>query len=66
MIYEGAVNKEEFASEREILYKILFDMKKDMADLKKVVQDIISSEGSRIDISESSSQIMQKLLMTES
>ena len=30
-----------FASEREILYKILFDMKKDVNDLKKLVHDII-------------------------
>jgi DNA-binding NtrC family response regulator len=30
-----------FASEREILYKILFDMKSDMNDLKKLVFDIL-------------------------
>jgi transcriptional regulator with PAS, ATPase and Fis domain len=30
-----------FASEREILYKILFDMKSDMNDLKKLVFDLI-------------------------
>jgi transcriptional regulator with PAS, ATPase and Fis domain len=30
-----------FASEREILYQILFDMKKDMSDLKKLVLDLI-------------------------
>lgn len=30
-----------FASEREILYTILFDMKKDMNDLKRIVYDII-------------------------
>lgn len=38
-IYSG-VDSQTFASEREILYKILFDMKKDMHDLKKVVQEI--------------------------
>ncbi len=31
-----------FASERELLYKILFDMKSDMNDLKKLVFDLIS------------------------
>lgn len=31
-----------FANEREILYQVLFDMKKDMADLKGIVSDIIS------------------------
>ena len=31
-----------FNSEREILYKVLFDMRKDMNDLKQVVQSIIT------------------------
>lgn len=31
-----------FANEREILYQVLFDMKKDMADLKGIVSDIIA------------------------
>lgn len=33
-----------FASEREILYKILFDMKKDMTDLKRLVYDLMQNE----------------------
>ena len=33
-----------FANEREILYKILFDMKKDMNDLKHLVYDIMQKE----------------------
>lgn len=37
-------NKEDF-SERDILYKVLFDMKKDMMDLKKLVAEIIQSGG---------------------
>ena len=32
-----------FSNEREILYQVLFDMKKDMNDLKKLVNDIIQS-----------------------
>jgi len=32
-----------FSSEREILYKILFDMKSDMNDLKKLVHDLIKT-----------------------
>ncbi len=31
-----------FNNEREILYQVLFDMKKDMNDLKKVVHDLVS------------------------
>ena len=33
-----------FANEREILYQVLFDMKKDLNDLKQVVRDIISKD----------------------
>ncbi len=33
-----------FANEREILYQVLFDMKKDLNDLKQVVRDIIDKE----------------------
>jgi len=33
-----------FDNEREILYQVLFDMKKDMNDLKKLVHDIIGKE----------------------
>lgn len=35
-------NQKMFDSEREILYKVLFDMRKDMNDLKQVVQSIIA------------------------
>ena len=37
-------NKEDF-SERDILYKVLFDMKRDMVELKKLVADIIENGG---------------------
>ena len=36
---------EEHASEREILYKVLFDMKKDIIEMKKLIADIISTTG---------------------
>jgi DNA-binding NtrC family response regulator len=35
-------DKKTFNSEREILYQVLFDMKKDMNDLKKLVHDIMN------------------------
>ena len=34
----------DFAKEREILYKILFDMRKDQTDLKKQTQELIKEE----------------------
>lgn len=38
------LNKEQksFSSEREILYQVLFDMKKDMNDLKKIVHELMN------------------------
>lgn len=39
----GQENKS-FNSEREILYQVLFDMKKDMNDLKKLVHDIMNGQ----------------------
>ena len=50
-----------FASEREILYKILFDMKNDMNDLKKLVIDLLKQEGSSADIQQSNAQLIKKL-----
>ena len=46
----SAGKKGEDFSERDILYKILFDMKKDMNDLKKLVYDSLQNEsyGSKI------------------
>lgn len=41
ILYDG---DKEGLSEREILYKVLFDMKKDMNDLKQVVYQIMDSE----------------------
>jgi DNA-binding NtrC family response regulator len=40
----GNPGKEDF-SERDILYKVLFDMKRDMVELKKLVADIIEHGG---------------------
>ncbi len=40
-IYKS-VDEKTFSSEREILYQVLFDMKKDVNDLKKLVNDIIT------------------------
>jgi len=42
--------KEDF-SERDILYKVLFDMKKDMLDLKKLVAEIIQNGGNATPLS---------------
>lgn len=40
--------KKSFNSEREILYQVLFDMKKDMNDLKKLVHEIMNGQPGEI------------------
>lgn len=52
-----------FSNEREILYKILFDMKRDMNDLKKLVLDIM--ENRDVQISGDQAQIIQNLYEDE-
>ncbi|HRN56395.1 MAG TPA: sigma-54 dependent transcriptional regulator [Agriterribacter sp.] len=39
----GSVSHAEFANEREILYKLFFDMKKDVTELKKMFVDILQN-----------------------
>lgn len=40
---KGAVSQQEFANEREILYKLFFDMKKDVNELKKMFYDLLQN-----------------------
>ena len=47
---QGSSHDKSFNDEREILYQVLFDMKKDMNDLKKLVNNIIKQ--GNINISE--------------
>jgi transcriptional regulator with PAS, ATPase and Fis domain len=54
-------DEKSFSSEREILYKILFDMKSDMNDLKKLVYDLIQRGDIDVTIDESSSRVMKNL-----
>ncbi|KIC90125.1 sigma-54-dependent Fis family transcriptional regulator [Flavihumibacter sp. ZG627] len=38
-------NKQEFGNERELLYKLFFDMKKDVTELKKMFVEILQNPG---------------------
>ncbi|HLS38001.1 MAG TPA: helix-turn-helix domain-containing protein, partial [Sphingobacterium bovisgrunnientis] len=51
-------SKEDF-SERDILYKVLFDMKKDMVDLKKLVVELIQNGVNPSSFDENSQYINQ-------
>ncbi|MDC0389182.1 sigma-54 dependent transcriptional regulator [Flavobacteriaceae bacterium] len=50
----------DFSNEREILYKILFDMKKDLNDLKKITKHLKSEESS-IDFKSEEKNTLEKL-----
>ncbi len=60
VVYD-AVDQKTFASEREILYSILFDMKNDVHDLKKLVLEIMQKGSSSSEIQENNAKIIQKL-----
>ncbi|TXE20593.1 sigma-54-dependent Fis family transcriptional regulator [Psychroflexus gondwanensis] len=44
VISESKSNKSDFSNEREILYKVLFDMKNDLHDLKKLTLELMEKE----------------------
>jgi transcriptional regulator with PAS, ATPase and Fis domain len=44
VLFRESAGKEEHISERDLLYKVLFDMKRDLNDLKQLVRDIMSDE----------------------
>lgn len=54
-------DEKSFSSEREILYKILFDMKGDMNDLKKLVFDLIRKGEVDVTFQESNSRVIKNL-----
>ena len=43
-LVDGKKDQSDFASEREILYKVLFDMKSDLNDLKKLTLELMNQD----------------------
>ncbi len=60
VLYRREEDKKEI-SERDLLYKVLFDMKKDITDLKKVVSEILQKEDISEGLQQSSAQLIKKL-----
>ncbi len=54
----------DFSSEREILYKVLFDMKRDMNDLKKLTLELMKT-GSAAKVKEEQSSLINKIYSEE-
>lgn len=50
-----------FNTERDILYQILFDMKRDMNDLKKLVLQILEGGADKIELNEENNHLIKKL-----
>lgn len=64
LISKDRVSEETFNSEREILYKVLFDMKSDMNDLKKLVAQIMEQGSVSSEIEQENEGIIKKLYST--
>lgn len=52
-------------SERDIFYKVLFDLKSDMTDLKKIVLELLKTNKSSEEIIESNQALMQRVWSDE-
>ncbi|MFH0756895.1 MAG: sigma-54 dependent transcriptional regulator [Bacteroidota bacterium] len=65
LISKTGISEDAFNSEREILYKVLFDMKNDMTDLKKLVAQIIEQGTMSSDIERDHEGIIKRLYSTE-
>jgi len=64
LIDKDSVKEEAFNSEREILYKVLFDMKSDMNDLKKLVAQIMEKGSVSTDIEQENEGLIKKIYAT--
>ena len=61
-LVDSKKEQSDFASEREILYKVLFDMKSDLNDLKKLTLELMNQDIS----SEERDGLIQKIYGNES
>jgi transcriptional regulator with PAS, ATPase and Fis domain len=59
VLYKGDT-KDSLYTERDLLYKVLFDMKKDIHDLKKIVSDILHDEKSSIHLPENTTTVFEQ------
>ena len=63
-IIKTSKSESDFSSEREILYKVLFDMKSDLNDLKKLTLELMKS-GNVKDIEKDHEGLIQKIYGSE-
>ena len=63
-IVNKSKSKSDFSNEREILYKVLFDMKSDLNDLKKLTMELMQS-GNTNDVQKNNEGLIQKIYREE-
>jgi transcriptional regulator with PAS, ATPase and Fis domain len=61
VVYERTIDERTFNSEREILYKILFDMKNDLNDLKSLVGEIMQKGAGSNEVQQNHARTIQRL-----
>ena len=59
-VVESKKSESDFSSEREILYKILFDMKADLNDLKKLTLELMQNGNSK-NVQEDNKNLIQRI-----
>lgn len=59
-VVNNSKSESDFSSEREILYKVLFDMKSDLTDLKKLTMELMK-KGSDSDVQKDNEHLIQKI-----
>lgn len=59
-VIKASKSESDFSSEREILYKVLFDMKSDLNDLKKLTMELMKS-GNTKDVEKDHEGLIQKI-----
>ncbi|MEL0653208.1 sigma-54 dependent transcriptional regulator [Algibacter sp. TI.3.09] len=59
-VIKTSKSKSDFSSEREILYKVLFDMKSDLSDLKKLTMELMKN-GNTKDVEKKNESLIQKI-----
>ncbi|HUH28372.1 sigma-54 dependent transcriptional regulator [Gelidibacter sp.] len=59
-IIKTSKSDSDFSSEREILYKVLFDMKSDLNDLKKLTMELMKNENAH-DVQKKNESLIQKI-----
>lgn len=64
-LYRDPLHDKDGLSERDILYKVLFDMKKDVVDLKKIVLDLMNGKGQAGQLVKENPRLFEDLDMNE-